>query len=342
VQLPAGITVASGCGTAYFGAVLMGDDSILAIPFCADHFLRIEPDAGTLTPIGPRLDPPLYPVPDGGAEYGIPFGGGVLNCDGSALVFPASADAGFRIWPDGGFEAFFAQGGARGAVLTGTCDAPTLAWGDFNYTLHVDVPLDGGAGRAFPIDGGYSPWGMVRSNDELPYAIHRRSTLGLIFNLQLVGPLPDRSGLQTSTFVMGLNSWGYAGTGVSSVGEEYVINASSGSIAFLRPGGALVQSNDAGTPTYSVIWPVTRGDGFIYSLNRDGLWSFDEAHQLPTQLQPLPLNLLYTYPFSGLVAHPSGALVGLPSEMGAVLLLDPDVPLNVPGQVLRSPYFNKL
>jgi hypothetical protein len=217
-----------------------------------------------------------------------------------------------------------------------------VAFGDFDSRLHVDVPLDGGAGLQLPFDAGYTPWGMVRLRSEQPFAIHRKRTQILLYNLQLVGPLADRSGLQSLTFVMGLNGWAYGGTGLTSVGEPYVIQSDTARIAFYRPMGTIVHENDAGTPTYAVVWPVTRGDGFVYAMNRDGLWSFDEAHQLPTQLQPLPLNLLNEYPYSSLAAHPSGALIGIPAESPAVLVLDPDDGSKIPGQVLRSPYFNKL
>jgi hypothetical protein len=87
-------------------------------------------------------------------------------------------------------------------------------------------------------------------------------------------------------------------------------------------------------------FPTARGDGFFYVANSNGLWAFDDRPAGATTVQPF--SQLGATPFSGLVAHPSGILVAIPDQLRSFGLFVPDGGVVPPGEVLRSPWFNKL
>lgn len=343
VSLATGVVVPPTCGAAFLGGVLMGDDSVLAIPNCADHFMLIDVAGRSTRRIGPALPEVFGTDVDGGTSRRTRFGGGVLSCDGSAIILPLGSDGGFRVWLDGGVEPLALPGRTLGGVLTGSCSAPSLSYGDFadgaaSGALFVDIPLDGGTGQRYPLDP-YIPGGFVRSRFGDGWGVRRSRGLPFLpYDLKLVGPL--NGGVPQEVSLVQAGNWAAGSVGLTSTGSFYVVDVNTGNIVIRTEGSNSVQANGAGTPTQPVRYPVARGDGFIYAVNFDGLWIYDEAQVLLPQRVLMPWFV--PEPFAGLVVHPSGVLVAIPSQLTAVVLLVPDGGVVVPGEVLRSPYFNKL
>ncbi|MFT3712967.1 MAG: hypothetical protein QM817_35390 [Archangium sp.] len=330
-------TLTYDCPEAFLGGVLMPDDSVLAIPFCADHFVLIDAVNRTAQAIGPALPTVMQPAKDGGMEPAGRFTGGVLLCDGYALAIPARAGApAAMVSIDGGFSTFLYPVHTHvGAVLDGDCSNPSLVYVEPDATGTTQGKLRrvniGGSFIEELALGSTIPRGVVRRADDVFAVIAGGSMdFGFIALDGGVVPLNPASGSPTAY-----------GAAITREGGALLIDATNGGAGIATLGGGNTHFYDGGAPTDSLRWPRSRGDGYVCAVNDEGLWLYDDqlTGGITFRAETPTMNVRA---WNGLVAHPNGDLVAIPGTARVIKFYTPATGRPANGDALRSPWFNKL
>ncbi|MFO0593933.1 MAG: hypothetical protein U0228_01480 [Myxococcaceae bacterium] len=335
VAIPATVHFQPGCDNGWFyGGVLLADDTVLAIPACADAFVRIDLATEQATQWGPTWAP--ITTADGGSAQR--FSGGVLWCDGTAIAISTGFGVAMRVWPDGGIDPLPLTRGSTGGVVAGDCtnglgllmSAPgslpgTGGWGEWN--LDGTRAAAGGSALLFQTRG------FVRDATR-SWAIINDTALGTgVYGLE------DGRGAGLMPFPRAGSNRRTLGAAVTRAGAVLLADATNRALSIASDAGQSLFITDAGG---DLIFPASSATGFIYFYNQEGLLVFDEG--LDGGFWRWPRTNVAIDPAVGLVVHPSGAVVTIPWGANEfVIFTSRDGGTQpVPGKVLRSPWFNKL
>jgi hypothetical protein len=305
------------------GGVLLPDGRILAPPAFSEQFLLIDPPARSATPVGP-----LMAV----AEPG--YSGAVLGCDGHVYVAPDRESELLRVdVVDGGLDiAQLAPLTGTGGIVVSACDTAThlvmpKAGGWFEATVDSDggtqiVPhsfqpgprldlVPRGAARIGDVDVAFAP---------LPLATTPAAVISTVGNalLSTMGGLTDGG-------TLGITTVQSARVATFLPQPAYVIV------------GVTVDRSTSGVPF--AIWPVTRGDGFVYAAAGGRLIAGSE--EIVTDVYPSLSDWGDGGELGGLVNALDGTIVGIPGTTPFVRFF---VPLDggvAPPGLLLSPFLNK-
>ncbi len=330
----------AGCTPLFSGGVLMPDDSVILVPACARHFVRVDVMSGAATNASPEI-PTLRE--NGAVGPFVPsFAGGVLDCAGNVVAFPLGNYALTRLTPAGNLEHFNSSTVSHGGVLRGTCSDAGVAMPSGNYQLETytfgtGVSTTTATGRSLEYTA--TMRGCYRrgvGDAECLFSGRPLLALGVATRGYVAGST-------TGSFTdFGAFSSEVAGAAITRSGDVVIFNANTGESYLHTDTGGVRRSPDMVVDAGAVSWPASRGDGYIYAMGKHGLWVLDEDGDAGAELHRIRGYEALTQPFMGLVGHPSGALVVVPAESDQILILRPDVPHLVPGRVLRAPFFNKL
>lgn len=331
LAIPSGVS--SACTTQFSGAVKLLDGGVMLIPHCASHFVRVSTSGSTANATAGPTKPP----------GGVVYSGGALLCDGTVVAFPVNGDV-TLIRPSGDVETLSgasAAGVYGGGVLSGTCTNPMLTLTDGLNVIETNLAGNATTGTFAPPYEANPLQGCVRTSTESRC-------------LTSLATVRDAEGVDT--FVHG-------GLAVDSSFRTYVAGpfdtlgaavrrADSAVITIEKETGEMSIAPEIGNrqrkapttiPDGEITWPGSRGDGYVYAMSREGLWSARDDGSEGLSLYPLNGYASFARPFAGMALMNDGTIVAVPDEAPHILILRPaDSRLSVPPEVGLSPFFNKL
>ncbi len=342
VTLTPAIATSGNCREAFRGAVALPDGRVLAIPFCVTRFALIDPDALTVTWVGPTLNGvrPLQPLPGS-------FGGGVLGCDGRVYALPhVTENRVMRITPeeDGGltFDSLpMSNPGPHrlsGGVVARSCleGFRIIAAGrDGLYALDpfedsVSVtPITTAAATSLQFSG------VARLGDD---QVISAPALGAG---QVVSLVVNSSTLAVSTITSTADLTPRFGVATTRENEAFVMSE-SGRVYTLRPdGGSSAARTEAGA---RLRWPTNTLQGAIFGAGEELIFWSEAPPPTDGVVFTPAADDAANFTSGGLVLSTSGALINVPAFTGrsVITIYAQSAGAPPPASAILSPWFNKL
>ena len=332
VSMPA-LTLRNNCTEAYRGAVLLPDDRVLAIPFCASRFLLIDVVGRTVSAVGPPVIGIAPLAPNRGW-----YAGGVLGCDARAYLFPFEKRSVMRVTPldDGGllFDDIPLVGAPTppefiGGVVGRPCERGFRVFaGGLNGINALDVYED--VIDVTPVGAPGTFYGLALVGDGVVMGVAQE-----VANMQRFTRVnPDTLQVSTSSLPSTLAHFGVA----STTTQRGLVADANGRGQFLLRDGGLGPLVSQTVPS-ALRWPTNTITGWTVAVSSAQLvgWS-DDALSGAFLVSP-PTG----YVSGGLTMTGAGALVSVPGGDGGTVLFFTDPNLNVGTDSLAlSFWFNKL
>ncbi|PZR11117.1 MAG: hypothetical protein DI536_18440 [Archangium gephyra] len=326
LSLPPGVV--SNCEPRFLGGVKMLNGDVMLIPYCASHFVLISQNATTTT-LGPET---------GGDRH---FGG-ALDCEGNVAAFPVDGE--LLLVPPAGpprrVPGTVGSTAGGGGVFSGTCATPRFTFTDGLNLFHTG-PDGGGSTVLWP-----SRWeqGRVEGCARKPYD-------NVCFTSDASEPsdggppvaLLHGAFADDGSFTPYGQTFDARGAALARDETVVTIERNTGVMLFTPEIGAQQRVSPIDAPAGGLSWPATRGDGYVYVMNHEGLWWAPDDGSSGLRLFRVDGFAGLTEPFAGLVLMDDGAIVAVPGATQEILVLSPvDGGATVPSAVGLSPFFNKL
>ena len=326
LPLPSGVS--ASCEPRFLGGVKLMNGDVLLIPHCASHFVVLTQNV-TSTRIGPPR----------GAGHSF---GGALDCEGNVAAFPG--DGALLLVPPAGqprtVPGTVGSTAGGGGVFSGTCANPRFTFTDGLNLFHTG-PDGGGSTVLWP-----SRWeqGRVEGCARTPYD-------NVCFTSDASEPsdggppvaLLHGAFADDGSFTPYGQTFDARGAALARDETVVTIERNTGVMLFTPEIGAQQRVSPIDAPAGGLSWPATRGDGYVYVMNHEGLWWAPDDGSSGLRLFRVDGFAGLTEPFAGLVLMDDGAIVAVPGATQEILVLSPvDGGATVPSAVGLSPFFNKL